>query len=714
MPIAASLRVAFTAACLFSPALTTLAADAPARQVITHEALWMMKRVGSPAVSPDGKWVVFSVLEPAYDQDKEVNGLWLTAADGSGTPRRLTHSKARETGVTWSPDSHAIAFSGKREGDEVEQIYVLDLAGGGDARRVTTLATGAASPQWRADGRALLFESFVWPGASDDEANKKVIAERKARKYNVRVYEHFPIRYWNQWFDERHPTIMVQSLEEGAQAHDVLAGTQLARTPGFAGEYSETSMTLAPLWSPDGSEILFTATTERWNAAFAEVAYHLYRMGASAGVEPRVVTPAGGEYRDAAFAPDGHWLYFKYAPQDAEVYHLNRLQRVPWPQGGEASLVTRDLDRDVGSYAFTPDSRTVYLIVPEAANDNLYRVDAAGGTPEPVIVSAVGGYGGLVSAAKAPRPVLIAQWGSSVSPWEIVRIDAGARRHTNLTHIDSAAAAAIDWAVPEHFYFTSAKGRSIHSMIVRPPAFDPAKKYPLLVLIHGGAASNNPDQIGLRWNYHLLAAPGYVILLTDYTGSTGFGEKFAQAIKLDPLKTPGDEINEAVDEALKRFAFIDATRMCAAGASYGGHLANWLEATTTRYRCLISHAGEVDLTTQWGESDFAFGREVHNGGPPWGGSPIWREQSPITYGGNWKTPMLLSIGERDYRVPIGNTLENWTTLQRMQVPSRLLVWPDAWHWILKPEDSRYFYKEVHAWLATYLKDSAVATPPPAR
>ena len=265
--------------------------------------------------------------------------------------------------------------------------------------------------------------------------------------------------------------------------------------------------------------------------------------------------------------------------------------------------------------------------------------------------------------------MLIASYGSSVSPAEIVRIDPPGRRHVNLTHLNTAAAAALDWAPPEHFYFTSAKGRTIHSMIVRPPAFDAARKYPLLVLIHGGAAANNPDQIGLRWNYHLLAAPGYVVLMTDYTGSTGFGEKFAQAIKLDPLRTPADEINQAVDEALKRYAFIDPARMCAAGASYGGHLTNWLEATTTRYKCLISHAGEVDLTTQWGESDFSYEREVTNGGPPWGGSPVWREQSPISYGANWKTPMLLSIGERDFRVPIGNTLENWSTLQRLQVPS---------------------------------------------
>jgi dipeptidyl aminopeptidase/acylaminoacyl peptidase len=696
-------RLALLAACLLTSVLADVALSATP-QPITHEALWMMKRVGTPTVSPDGKWVVVSVLEPAYEPDKEVSDLWLLAADGSAPARRLTYTRAPEHGVAWSPDGHAIAFASKREGDEQEQIYILDLVDGGEARRLTSVATGAANPRWRPDGKAVLFESFVWPNALDDEANQKVIADRKARKYNVRVYEHAPIRFWNQWFDERHPTIMVQSLEEGARPRDILSPTAFARASGFYGTpTNESTITLAPIWGPDGQEIVFTATSERWNAAFAHVGYHLYRLAAAGGAEPRLVTAASGEYRDSAFAPDGRTLFFKYAPQDEEIYHLGRLKRVPWPAGGEPTLVTRDLDREVAAYGVTADSRTVYLLVPEASNENLYRVPAAGGMPERLIAPASGGYTALVSAPKSPKPVLIASYGSSVSPAEVVRIEPQERRHVNLTHFATAAAATLDWAPPEHFFFTSAKGRTIHSMIVRPPAFDAARKYPLLVLIHGGAAANNPDQIGLRWNYHLLAAPGYVVLMTDYTGSTGFGEKFAQAIKLDPLKTPADEINQAVDEALKRYAFIDPARMCAAGASYGGHLTNWLEATTTRYQCLISHAGEVDLTTQWGESDFNYEREVTNGGPPWGGSPIWREQSPISYGANWKTPMLLSIGERDFRVPLGNTLENWTTLQRLQVPSRLLVWPDAWHWILKPEDSRYFYQEVRQWLARYLQ-----------
>jgi len=678
-------------------------AQAPVvKKPISHETLWMMKRVGAPVASPDGKWVVYSVTEPSYEKDKSVSDLWLVATDGQKSPRRITNTKAAEEDVVWSPDSANIAFATKREGDEVSEIYILNLAEGGEARRLTNVSTGAANPKWRPDGKAILFESRVYPGALDDAANKKIAAERKDRKYNVRTYEHFPVRFWNEWLDERQPTLMVQALDQES-AKDVLSGTAFAHRSGFGGSETDGGVTLAPLWSPDGREIAFIATTQRWEAASSQVGYQLYRIASDGSGEPAIVTPTTGDYADAKFSADGKALYFKFSPQDAEVYHLQLLYKVSWPAGGEAKLLTRDFDRDVSQYALTSDSKSAFLLVPEAGKENLYRVASDGGKPTLVIEPASGGYTALEIPQKSPQMKLIGTYGSSVSPAEVVRIDPAQRSHVNLTHVDTTAAAAIDWQVPQHFYFTSAKGRSIHNMLVLPPAFDPARKYPMLVLIHGGAASNNPDQIGLRWNYHLLAAPGYVILMTDYTGSTSFGEKFAQAIKLDPLKTPGEEINQAVDEAVKRYPFIDAAKLCAAGASYGGHLANWIEATTTRYKCIISHAGEVDLTTQWGISDGIYGREVANGGPPWEGSPIWHEQSPITYAANWKTPMLLSIGERDFRVPLGNTLENWATLQRMHVPSRLLVWPDAWHWILKPEDSRHFYEEVHRWLGIYLK-----------
>jgi dipeptidyl aminopeptidase/acylaminoacyl peptidase len=265
------------------------------------------------------------------------------------------------------------------------------------------------------------------------------------------------------------------------------------------------------------------------------------------------------------------------------------------------------------------------------------------------------------------------------------------------------AAAALPWAPLDEFWFTNAKGRRVHSFVVRPPGFDPARKYPLLVLIHGGHASMWRDSITLRWNYHLLASPGYVVLLTDYRGSTGYGEAFTLDILGDPLRGPAADVNHAADEAIRRFPFIDATRQAAGGASYGGHLANWLEATTTRYRCLVSHAGLASLASQWATSDSIHHRELMMGAPFWEKPDAWREHSPISHAKSFRTPMLLSVGENDYRVPVNNALEMYAVLSRTKVPARLLVWPDENHWILKGENSRVFYREVHDWLARWLK-----------
>jgi dipeptidyl aminopeptidase/acylaminoacyl peptidase len=239
-------------------------------------------------------------------------------------------------------------------------------------------------------------------------------------------------------------------------------------------------------------------------------------------------------------------------------------------------------------------------------------------------------------------------------------------------------------------------------MIALPPGFDESKKYPLLVLMHGGPHSMWRDQWVTRWNYHLLAKPGYIVLLTNYTGSTGYGEKFAQEIQGDPLAGPGQEINEAADHAMKQYAFIDAARQAAAGASYGGHLANWMQATTTRYKCLVSHAGLVNLESQWGTSDTIYHRETGMGGPFWEGGRGWAEQNPIRFAAKFRTPMLVTVGENDFRVPLNQSLENWSVLQRMKVPSRIIVFQDENHWILKGENSRFFYQEVHNWLAKWL------------
>jgi dipeptidyl aminopeptidase/acylaminoacyl peptidase len=648
--------------------------------------MWAMKRVASPVVSPDGRWVVFSMTEPAYDAKDQATDLWIVPSVGDAAPRRLTYTKSAEGGVDWSPDSRRIVFSAKREGDEDAQIYLMDLAGGGEAQRITQVSGGASTPKFSPDGKSVLFA-----GTHDPLA-----AERKGRKYNARVYDGFPIRNWDKWLDEKRPRIFVQALEAGSKERDLLAGTKLAAEPGFYGVSTNSGTELQAVWAPDSQAVVFVATVNRNASAYAPVVMHLYQAAVGGG-EPKRVSDGKDSYTNPSFHPDGKTLYAVQEKENGKAYSLSRLVMFAWPGGGSAKMVAAGLDRSVGT--FGSDASTLYLLAEEHGHEKLYTVPAAGGTAKLAFEMKQGGYAGLSVGGEG---VLAAVYDSATEPGEIVRVNAKSGGHKALTSFNTAAAAEIDWQPLRHFWFTSKKGRRIHSMITLPPAFDAGKKYPLVVFIHGGPHAMSRDQFHQRWNYHLLASPGYVILTSNYTGSTGFGEGFAQAIQGDPLKTPGEEINEAVDEAIKQFPFIDGTRLAAGGASYGGHLANWLEATTTRYKCLYSHAGLVNLESQWGTSDGIYHREVNNGGPVWEQGPVWREQNPARHAARFRTPILLTVGEQDFRVPLNQTLENWSLLQRMKVPSRLVVFPDENHWILKGENNRFFYQELLGWLGKHL------------
>jgi dipeptidyl aminopeptidase/acylaminoacyl peptidase len=648
-------------------------------------------------------------VEPAYDEKDQVSDLWIVPSDASAKPRRLTFSKGGESGVAWSPDSQRLAFSAKREGDDANQIYVLDVADGGEAVRVTSLSTGARSPQWRPDGKALLFTSTVFPGAADDDANKKIAAERKALKYRARVYEKFPIRNWDKWVDDTQGHLFVQSLEPSAKARDLFAGTKLITGRGFAGRVQDSGEEFDAIWTPDGDSIIFVATTNRDRAAYATTNTALFKVSASGG-EPVQLTTGDDSFTRPAFRPDGKALYAGFNVEaNGKVYNLDRLARFSWPDLGQPKIITTNWDRSVGGFAFTPDSKSIYMTAEEAGNEKLFTMPADGGEVTLAMDMTRGVYTGLKIPAKASSTIVIVNWESAMNPPEVFRLDLKAKTQTPLTAFNADAVSKIDWQPLLHFWFTSKAGKRIHNMIALPPNFDETKQYPLFVVMHGGPANMWRDNWGLRWNYYMLARPGYVVLLTNYSGSTGFGEAFAQSIQGDPLKGPGNEINEAADEAIRLYKFVDGTRQAAAGASYGGHLANWMQASTTRYKCLVAHAGMINLESQWGTSDTIYSREVTNGGPVWEQGPIWREQNPIRYAKNFRTPILISVGENDFRVPMNQTLENWSVLQRLQIPSRLIVWPEENHWILKGEDSRFWYKELYAWLGKYIGQPAMPT-----
>ncbi len=666
-------------------AAVVMGAPPAAKHPITHENVFLMTRTSRPVVSPDGRWILYNVAQPSYDPAQASSDLWLVAPDGASAPRRLTSTKEPESGAVWSPDSQRIAFSAKREGDGAEQIYVI-AAAGGEAKRITAAAADASNPRWRPDGQAILFESGVKSGPAADRST-------------ARAFDAMPIRYWNTWLDGAKPHVFVQEID-GLPAVDWLAGTRLAALPGFDGVFTGegATRTLQPVWAPDGREIVFAAAANRDAMMREQVPSALYRV--KFGGEPVAFTPKGASFGQPAFTPDGRTLVAKQEKDSdpTHLYHLPRLAAIDWATG-TARVLTGGLDRGVGSFTITADGGSVLFDAQDGGFTQLYRVPIAGGEPKRLFDVKEGNYGSPAMAGAT----LVGTYVASTQPAEIVRIDPASGTHTLLTDSNRAVLDTLDLPKPEHFWFTAKNGKRLHNVIYVPPGLDRAKKYPLIVNPHGGPNSMDSDTFSTRWNAHLLTAPGYVLVQTNYTGSTGFGETFANDIERDVLRGPAEEVLEGAQEAIRRYPFIDASRQCAVGASYGGYLMNWFNGHTNQFRCLVIHAGAANNESQYGVNDGGIDRELRMGGPVWEAKGQWQDQSPFRYSANWKTPSLITQGELDFRVPINESITTFKILQRQNVPARLVEFPDEGHWILKGENSKRHLSEIAAWLAKYLQ-----------
>ena len=657
------------------------------KPAMSHENMWMLKKIGTPAISPSGKWVIYSRTETSYNTEEQTTDLWLAATDGSTEPRKITNSKGGEDNYFWHPTLHQIFFTAKREGDEIAQLYRLNLDLGGEAQRLTSLSTGIATPKISSDGRLIAFTSRVFAIAFTDSISKKLAEEKKKIKTKARVYTSFPIRYWDSWLDEKQSHIYVMDLSvEKPNPVNVFSKISLVESKGFQlGSFAI---------SPDSKQIIFTATTEYNTTAYQSANSHLYAVYISGGPEKRL-SQDPTDYSQVQFSEDDKYLIAAGHMNGNKIYYLEHLYRFAWPSMENRTELANGLDRPINDWEVSGNS--IFASIEDQGVDRAIQISIENGNS----ANLIGGEAGSVTGLSVAGNSIAYTYQHLAAPAEVYVWNAG--KSIAISKANDTSLAKLDLPKPEVFWTKSSRGKMIRSVILRPAGFDASKKYPLFVLMHGGPASSFKDVFGYRWNPYVLGAPGYVIVMTDYTGSVGYGEKFAQDIQLDPFKGPGNEILEAAADAMKRYSFIDASRQAAGGASYGGHLANWMQATTSHFKCLISHAGLVNSESQWGTSDVIWGRELMNGGAPWVPTKTWKEQNPMRFAANFKTPMLLTVGENDFRVPINNTLENWSIHQRLQIPSKLIVFPGENHWILNPDNSKFHYQEVGNWLATYLK-----------
>ncbi|MFY9160534.1 S9 family peptidase [Aquirufa ecclesiirivi] len=670
---------------IFSVGVTL--AQQPVLKPLSHEAMMSMKRVGAPKISPDGQWVIYSQQSVSYEAESSQSDLWLASADGLQAPRKITQTKSGEDNYFWHPSEKKIFFTAKREGDESAQLYTLDLSSGGDAQRLSNFSLGIGSPQINADGNKILFSAKVFPGVFTDSLNKKQAEEKKKLKYKARVYTSFPIRYFDTWLDEKQSHVFVLDLIS-QKVQNVFTGISLIQSKGFQlGSFS---------WAPDQQSVVFTATIDRHTTAYQNAISKIYQVSIQGGKEKLLVDDQG-DYSSVEFSKDGKYALALGAPlNQTKVYHLNRLYRFSWPEMSHKLELVSTLDRPINQMEVS--KAYILASIEDQGVDRLIRISLQDGSYQAVLGGKQGSFS-QVSLSNQEN-VFAYQYNSMAIPAEVFVHHAD--KEVAISKANLALLKNYDVKDPEEFW-TMSRGKKIRSFLMKPASFDPTKKYPLLVLMHGGPASSFKDIYGYRWNPHVIAGTEYVIVMTDYTGSVGYGEKFAQDIQFDPFKGPGQEILDAANDAIKRYPFIDGSRQAASGASYGGHLANWMQATTSHFKCLISHAGLVNSEAQWGTSDVIWGRELMNGSAPWVPTKTWKEQNPMRFAANFKTPILLTVGENDFRVPINNTLENWSILQRQKVPSKLIVFPEENHWVLKAENSRFHYQEIRNWLATYLK-----------
>jgi dipeptidyl aminopeptidase/acylaminoacyl peptidase len=666
------------------------------------EDFFHLHHVSDPQVAPDGRSVAFVVTDTLVAENRTNSDLWVISTSG-GEPRKITSAIRSDQHPRWSPDGRWIAFSSNRDGPY--QVWVVS-ARGGEARKLTSISTQATRPEWSPDGKAIAFMSEVYPEfssrpfAESDALNAGRNAAKARGPVRARVFDHLLYRHWDHWVDGKRRHLFVVPIRNGGRGlSSITAGEPRDVTPGD-NDAVPTSDTFTEddeySFAPDGRSLVFAAPPEPVDTQAWSTNHDLFRVDLASGRKTRLTDNPAADC-SPLFSPDGQLL--AYRAQQRAGFESDRWQLMLLELAtGRRRSLTAGLDRSVEHFAWMPDGQKIFFHTADDGGESLWSV-ATEGSAAPVRMLA-GGANNEVSISSDRRTLAYTHQRMN-RPAEVMLWRVGESTPHALTHMNDAVLAKLDLPAPESVTVAGAGGTPVQMWILKPPGFVAGRKYPLVFWVHGGPQGAWSDSWSSRWNAEIWAAQGYVLALPNPRGSTGFGQEFTDQISRDwSGKVMGDLF--ACLAYLEKQPYIDATRMAAAGASYGGYVMNWFEGHTDRFRTIICHDGVYDLASMYGTTEELWFPDWENG-KPWETAESTIAASPSHYAANFRTPMLIFHNDFDFRVPTGQGMQLFTALQRQGVPSRLVMFPDESHWVMKPANSEFWHRTVFDWLADYLK-----------